>query len=132
MKVSYHIFGESHGAGVGVVIENLPAGIKLDLDAIGADMTRRRAKSDGTSTTRIEADLPQILSGVFEGYILSRLFDVWIYGTVSQWHTPAMYPVIFLCITVPVFIISILAGKAVHTLALRLIAPRRAKETAHA
>lgn len=68
MKVSYHIFGESHGAGVGVVIENLPAGIQLDMDAIGADMTRRRAKSDGTSTTRIEADLPQILSGVFEGY----------------------------------------------------------------
>lgn len=83
----------------------------------------------GPKTAKV---LTWLSGGVFEGYILSRLFDVWIYGTVSQWHTPAMYPVIFLCITVPVFIISILAGKAVHTLALRLTAHRRAKETAHA
>ncbi len=68
MNVSYHVFGESHGPAVGVVIENLPAGIKLDMDAIGQDMARRRAKSDGTSTTRIESDQPEILSGIFEGY----------------------------------------------------------------
>ena len=61
--------------------------------------------------------------GVFEGYLLSRLLDVWIYNTVPQWHTPAMYPVILVCITVPVFIVSILAGKLLHELALRICRP---------
>ncbi len=68
MQMSYHIFGESHGTGIGVVMENLPSGIRLDFDAIEQDMARRRAKTDGTSTTRIESDCPKILSGVFEGY----------------------------------------------------------------
>ncbi len=68
MAVSYHLFGESHGSAVGVVIENLPSGILLDEAMIKRDMERRRAKKDGTSTTRIEADEVKILSGVFEGY----------------------------------------------------------------
>ena len=55
--------------------------------------------------------------------LLSRLLDVWIYNTVPQWHTPAMYPVILVCITVPVFIVSVLAGKLLHELALRICRP---------
>jgi len=55
--------------------------------------------------------------GVFEGYILSRLFDVWIYNTVPAWHSPETYPLIFICITIPIFLVSLLAGKLVHTLA---------------
>ena len=78
----------------------------------------------GVKTAKV---LTWLSGGVFEGYMLSRLFDVWIYGTVPAWHTPAMYPVIFLCITIPVFFVSILAGKAVHTLALHLTALRRKK-----
>ena len=58
--------------------------------------------------------LSWMAGGVFEGYILSRLFDVWIYNLVPAWHTPQMYPVIFVCITIPVFFLSILAGKLVH------------------
>lgn len=52
--------------------------------------------------------------GVLEGYILSRLFDVWIYGTVPQWHSPDKYIPIFLCITLPVFAVSLLSGKLVN------------------
>lgn len=59
--------------------------------------------------------------GVFEGYILSRLFDVWIYGEVRQWHTPKKYPLIFLCVTIPVFITSLLAGKVVHTASVAIV-----------
>ena len=59
--------------------------------------------------------------GVFEGYILSRLFDVWIYGEVRQWHTPKKYPLIFLCVTIPVFITSLLAGKVVHTASVAVV-----------
>ncbi len=66
-QFGYEIFGESHGPAVGVVMKNLPAGIKLDMDAVMVDMRRRRAKSDGTTTTRVEADIPEIISGVFEG-----------------------------------------------------------------
>jgi len=58
--------------------------------------------------------LAWISGGVFEGYILSRLLDVWIYDTVKQWHDPRYYWLIFICITVPVFLISLTAGKAVH------------------
>jgi surface polysaccharide O-acyltransferase-like enzyme len=58
--------------------------------------------------------LSWLSGGVFEGYILSRLFDVWIYGTVPQWHDPENYGKIFLCITIPVFILSLLAGKLVN------------------
>lgn len=65
----------------------------------------------GPRTAKVLAFLS---GGVFEGYILSRLFDVWIYDTVPQWHTPEKYPLIFLCITIPVFVISLLAGKLVN------------------
>ena len=60
--------------------------------------------------------LAWLSGGVFEGYILSRLLDVWIYGTVTQWHSSEYYPLIFVCVTIPVFVISLLAGKAVNTL----------------
>lgn len=69
--------------------------------------------------------LSWLSGGVFEGYMLSRLFDVWIYDTVSAWHTPHRYALIFLCITIPVFLISILSGKGLHTLAARLCHPRQ-------
>lgn len=65
--ISVSIFGESHGKGIGVVLDNLPAGEPLDLDAIAAFMARRAAKKDGTSTLRLEKDLPEILSGFYEG-----------------------------------------------------------------
>lgn len=65
--ISVSIFGESHGKGIGVVLDNLPAGEPLDLDKIAAFMARRAAKKDGTSTLRLEKDLPEILSGFYEG-----------------------------------------------------------------
>lgn len=65
IKIS--LFGESHGKGIGVVLDNLPAGEEIDLGKIGEFMARRAPKKDGTSTMRNEKDIPQILSGVFEG-----------------------------------------------------------------
>lgn len=64
--------------------------------------------------------LAWLSAGVFEGYILSRLLDVWVYDLVPQWHKPKYYPLIFLCITLPVFILSLLSGKAVHSLSAAL------------
>lgn len=67
MKLRYSIFGESHGPAIGVLVENLPAGICVDTDFILSEMNRRRAKKGGLTTARIEEDLPEIISGVFEG-----------------------------------------------------------------
>ena len=63
----YSIFGESHGPAVGVVLEGVPPGLELDLDAVRFDLSRRAPGKSPLSTARKEADEPQILSGVFEG-----------------------------------------------------------------
>lgn len=65
--VSISLFGESHGKGIGVVLDNLPSGVEIDLDRLGEFMARRAPKKDGTSTTRNEKDIPEILSGLYEG-----------------------------------------------------------------
>lgn len=65
LKIS--IFGESHGIGIGVTIDGLPAGIELDLEKIDKEMKRRAPGRNNLSTPRKESDLPEILSGFFEG-----------------------------------------------------------------
>lgn len=60
------IFGESHGEVVGVVIDGVKQGIELAEDSFTSDIQRRKSGARGT-TTRLEDDIPQILSGVFRG-----------------------------------------------------------------
>lgn len=62
--VKISVFGESHGKGIGVVIDGLPAGQKLDMDKIYMQMSRRAPGKDKTATPRLEKDIPEILSGV--------------------------------------------------------------------
>jgi len=59
-------FGESHGPGVGVVVDGFPAGFSFDLEAIQNQMDRRRPGQSAITTQRKESDQIQILSGVFE------------------------------------------------------------------
>jgi chorismate synthase len=61
-----HIFGESHGAGVGVCIDGCPEGISLPVNDFVADLSRRKSGARGT-TPRIENDMPEILSGIYNG-----------------------------------------------------------------
>ncbi len=65
--MKYTIFGESHGPAIGVVLTGVPAGLKLDLDAVRAELARRVPGKNALSTARKEADEPEILSGLFEG-----------------------------------------------------------------
>ena len=65
--MKYTIFGESHGPAIGVVLEGVPPGLALDLDAVRFDLARRAPGKNALSTARQEADEPHILSGVFEG-----------------------------------------------------------------
>ena len=60
-------FGESHGAGVGVVIDGCPAGIELNESVIQKELDRRRPGQSALSTPRSEEDTAEILSGIFEG-----------------------------------------------------------------
>lgn len=63
---SVTIFGESHGPAVGVVIDGVPAGLKMDEECLAADIARRASGASGT-TGRKEKDIPEIISGVFNG-----------------------------------------------------------------
>jgi chorismate synthase len=60
-------FGESHGKGLGVVIEGCPAGLAIDEDFIRNEMQRRKPGQSKITTQRKEEDEFQILSGIFEG-----------------------------------------------------------------
>lgn len=60
-------FGESHGKGIGVVVDGCPAGLSLDEDDIQAELNRRKPGSSKYTTPRQEDDQCQILSGTFEG-----------------------------------------------------------------
>ena len=60
-------FGESHGAGLGGIIDGCPSGIALDLDAIQFEMSRRKPGQSAIVTQRKEPDAVQFLSGIFEG-----------------------------------------------------------------
>jgi chorismate synthase len=60
-------FGESHGKGIGVIIDGCPAGIDINVDFIQSELGRRRPGQSNIVTQRKENDEVQILSGVFEG-----------------------------------------------------------------
>lgn len=60
-------FGESHGAALGGIIEGCPAGIQLNLEAIQAELVRRKPGQSAIVTQRKEDDEIQFLSGIFEG-----------------------------------------------------------------
>lgn len=62
-----NLFGESHSEAIGVVIDGVPAGVLLDMDEINYEMSRRAPGNNEFSTPRKEKDLPEILSGVFNG-----------------------------------------------------------------
>jgi len=61
------LFGESHGEAIGVVIDGCPPGVPVKSEDFTADLSRRRSGSTGT-TKRHEADQPEILSGVYNGF----------------------------------------------------------------
>lgn len=65
IKVS--VFGQSHGAAVGVAVDGLPAGEEIDLAELQRFLNRRRPGKDILSTPRREEDVPEFLSGLESG-----------------------------------------------------------------
>ena len=65
-RVRVSIFGESHGNGIGAVIEGLPAGETIDFTSLQQFMERRQGGRNALSTARKEPDIPKAVSGIFE------------------------------------------------------------------
>jgi len=60
-------FGESHGRAIGVVVDGVPAGVDFDEEFLVNELDRRRPGKNRFATQRKESDMPEVLSGVFEG-----------------------------------------------------------------
>ncbi len=74
-------FGESHGPGLGVVIDGVPANVPLALEDIQREMDRRRPGQSAVATQRREADCVEILSGWFEGKTTGTALSMLIRNT---------------------------------------------------
>ena len=62
------IFGQSHSPAIGCTLEGLPAGIPIDLDVLQRFLARRAPGQSKVTTSRVEADAPEILSGITNGH----------------------------------------------------------------
>lgn len=71
-------WGESHGGGVGVVVDGCPPRLKLTEADIQPDLDRRRPGQSKIVTPRKETDTVQILSGTFEGKTLGTPISLWV------------------------------------------------------
>lgn len=60
-------FGESHGVSIGGVIDGVPSNVPIDIDAVQAELDRRKPGQSEIVTQRKESDTVQILSGLFDG-----------------------------------------------------------------
>ena len=71
-------WGESHGGGVGVVVDGCPSGLALNESDVQPDLDRRRPGKSHIVTPRKESDRIQILSGTFEGKTLGTPISMWV------------------------------------------------------
>lgn len=78
------IFGQSHSAGIGVAIDGLPPGRKIDLDELQGFLNRRSPGKNSYSTKRKEADAPEILSGIVNGVTCGAPFAAIIRNTDTR------------------------------------------------
>ncbi|MDD3167941.1 MAG: chorismate synthase [Eubacteriales bacterium] len=82
LKVS--VFGESHGKGIGVVIDGFPAGFSCDMDFISRELARRAPGQSSLTTGRREEDRPIILSGILENTTTGAPICIMIPNTDTQ------------------------------------------------
>ena len=66
--IKLSIFGQSHGAAIGMTLDGVPAGLKVDFEELQAFLNRRAPGQNDFSTPRKEADAPEFLSGLLDGY----------------------------------------------------------------
>ena len=74
------IFGQSHGAAIGMTLDGIPAGLPVDTDALQVFLNRRAPGQNDWSTPRKEADRPEFLSGILDGYTCGAPITAVIYN----------------------------------------------------
>ncbi len=79
-------WGESHGGGVGVVIDGCPSGLPLSEDDLQYELDRRRPGQSKITTQRKESDTARILSGVFEGRTTGTAISVMVSNEDAKSH----------------------------------------------
>ena len=65
-KLTITVFGQSHAEAIGVVVDGLPAGLRIDTEKLQA-FIKRRAAGGAFATARVEADVPEFVSGLVDG-----------------------------------------------------------------
>ena len=78
------IFGESHGKAIGVTIDGIPPGVSIDIDKVRFEMKRRAPGQSKLSTPRKEDDIPDILSGMFDGKTTGAPLTAVIHNTNTK------------------------------------------------
>ena len=66
-NIKFSIFGQSHGPAIGMTLDNIPAGLPVDMDALQTFLARRAPGRNAHSTSRKEADRPEFLAGIVNG-----------------------------------------------------------------
>nr|ADI23258.1 chorismate synthase [uncultured nuHF2 cluster bacterium HF0770_13K08] len=79
-------WGESHGGGVGVVIDGCPSGLQLSEDDLQYELDRRRPGQSKITTQRKESDTARILSGVFEGRTTGTAISLMVLNEDAKSH----------------------------------------------
>lgn len=79
-NINVNIFGESHGKAVGVTLQGIPAGIKIDMAILRSFLDRRKPGISSITSSRIEEDIPEFISGVRNGMTLGSPINAIIYN----------------------------------------------------
>ena len=78
------IFGQSHGAAIGMTLDGIPAGLPVDTEALQAFLNRRAPGQNDWSTPRREEDKPEFLSGILEGHTCGAPIAAAIHNTNTR------------------------------------------------
>lgn len=78
------IFGQSHGAGIGMTLDGIPAGLPVDLELLQGFLNRRAPGQNDWSTPRKEEDRPEFLAGILAGFTCGAPIAAVIYNTNTR------------------------------------------------
>lgn len=83
-RIKLSIFGQSHGPAIGMTLDNVPAGLPVDLEKLQEFLNRRAPGQNDISTPRREEDRPEFLSGIVNGYTCGAPIAAVIHNTNTR------------------------------------------------
>ena len=83
-KLKLSIFGQSHGPAIGMTLDNIPAGLPVDFEKLQLFLNRRAPGNADYATARKEADKPEFLSGIVDGYTCGAPIAAIIHNTNTR------------------------------------------------